>query len=182
MPPCECSLHRARPGWQLLSEDVIADAAEGRHDEEWAFLSDEESDQESAAQKVEGLSVLSPSVHQARARAQAQAQAQSGLTDRAADEAMIQAALDGVLQLWQFTPQLEIVGGTVSDGHLPQLGITVDELLENCLLFWARFDEEEHLAPEEMKEKLKADIDTFPTAVLLVRPVGSRCVLSLCSA
>ena len=171
-------------------EAAVPTAARAGHsaDEEGAALS---SDEGPEAPKVERLSVLSPAVRKARDQAQEQrAQApEQQAADEAADEAMLQAALNQVSELWPFTPLLEIAGGMVSsDGHLSLFGmeITVNLLLEQCVLKWARFKEEEALAPEALMEKLKADIDSFPTAVLLVRPVesggaGSGCALSLCS-
>ena len=163
-----------------------AEQFESDDDEEEAALSGNE---EGAALLSPAVrSVLSPEVRTARDQAQERAQ---GPEQQAADKAMLQAALNRVSELWPFTPLLQIAGGMVSsDGHLSLFGmeITVDVLLEQCVEKWARFkEEEEALTAEALKKKLKADIDSFPTAVLLVRPVesggaGSGCALSLCSA
>jgi hypothetical protein len=165
------------------SSDALAERFESDEDEEGAALSaDEAADRSVLSPAV--CSVLSPAVRKARE------QRAQGPEQQAADKAMLLAALNQVSELWPFTPLLQIAGGMVSsDGHLSLFGmeITVDLLLEQCVPMWARFKEEEALTAEALKEQLKADIDSFPTAVLLVRPVesggaGSGCALSLCSA
>ena len=99
---------------------------------------------------------------------------------------MLQALLERMVAAWPFDGVLEMEHSIVLDGKpawsTKDTTISLDDLLGSCASNWAPFEDEAKLKSKALKAKLRAEICSFATAVLLVRPTTTRCRPSLTCA
>ena len=99
---------------------------------------------------------------------------------------MLQALLEQMAAAWPFSEELEMECSFLRDGELAwstkDTNISLSDLLESCASNWAPFEDEAKLKSKALKAKLRAEICSFATAVLLVRSTTTRCRPSLTCA